>query len=1187
MLRLIFGRAGSGKSRLCLEEISNKLKETSSSFPLIYLIPEQASFQAEYALATASPPGGSIRAQVFSFKRLAWKVMQETGEKQHLFIDDTGKSMLMLRILEEKKRKLQLFKHAGEQPGTVVSLVRLYNEMKRYCLTSSHLRHILQQKEAGMPLLLRDKLTDLSLIMEEMEQEMEGHYLDGEGTLGVLSRKIADSEYLRQAEIWVDGFYNFTRLEEQVLGKLIQESKGVTITFCLERDYPPEEKLPLTSPFYSAALACRRLTEEAYGCGLSVEKIFLPGKRATRFTGNVVLQHLEKNIHRFPTNPFSARKNAGKDFPLILATAQNRRVEVEAAARKIIHLARECGYRWREMVILVSNLEEYSSLLTTVLRDYEIPYFLDQERSASFHPLLELIRSSMEVITRGWRYDGVFRCIKTGFLFPRPQKGNVEQEWRRKAARLENYVLAFGIQGNRWLDEKPWSYTFRDTLEEDFADQKESTRAEEKALREIDETRRFLAAPLAVFQAEFKKAAGVKEKTSALFYFLESVSVVERLESWSKEDLEKGDLEKSREHIQVYNGIINLMEQLVELMGEMEISSAQFARILETGLDNLSLSLVPPSLDQIMVGNIARTRPGDVRCAFILGANDGILPSRLQDEGIFTEEERQNLENVGLELAPGVGRRLLEQQFLLYMALTRASSLLWISYPRSDEEGRALMPALLIARLKDLFPSLKEQFLQIEPEENPDLRQGEKETEEGEILSFLVHPRQTLSLLTVQLSRWKEGREIHPLWWDIYNWYASEEKWREEGLRLLKGIFYRNKETPLAQDVSRRLYGEQWKASVSRLEKYRACPFSQFLSYGLRLSERKLYRLESLDIGRFFHMALRNVTVSFQEKQIEFEDLDEKTCLDLVEEEVNQLVPKLQKEILLSSNRYIYLASRLKKTVGLAVLKMVEHYRRSRFRPLGVELSFGAESDIPTLEFSLENGGRVEMVGRIDRVDLARDEEGKAYLRVIDYKSGLVNLSIPEIFYGLSLQLLTYLDILLTTSPQWLKEAAFPAGIFYFRIYAPFINAQGKLTGDELAGELLKCYRMQGHCLAEPEVVRLMDNCLTKGYSPVLPVGLSKEGSLYKNSAVLSAEQFAALRKHVRFILRETAEDIFRGIVEIRPFKFGKKRACTYCRYKAVCQFDSCSEENAFHLLPDLDEKDIWQLLQRGYAHEK
>ena len=433
--------------------------------------------------------------------------MQETGEKQHLFIDDTGKSMIMLKILEENKKKLRLFKHAGEQPGTLAHLVRFYNEMKRHYFTSSALREVLNQKKGEFPLLLQDKLADLSVIMEEMEDKMEGHYLDGEDMLSVLIRKIPDSKYLQEAEIWVDGFYDFTRLEHRVLESLMKTSKKVTITLCLDRDYLPEEKLLLNSPFYSSALACQGLIQKASSCGIPVEKVFLPGKDATRWSRNAILSHLEQNLYRFPAKPYPEQQKEIKTSSLILATAQKKRDEVESVARKIVHQVRDDAYRWRDIAVLAGNLEEYRDLLITVFENYDIPFFLDQERSAAFHPLVEFIRSSVEIIIRGWRYDCVFRCIKTGFLFPLQKNKNVEQEWRKRAFRLENYVLAFGIQGSRWLDKKPWTYSLRDTLEEELnlTVGNKKTQAEEKALYEINKTRLFLITFLAAFQQEFKK----------------------------------------------------------------------------------------------------------------------------------------------------------------------------------------------------------------------------------------------------------------------------------------------------------------------------------------------------------------------------------------------------------------------------------------------------------------------------------------------------------------------------------------------------------------------------------------------------------------------------------------------------------------------------------------------------------
>jgi len=453
-------------------------------------------------------------------------------------------------------------------------------------------------------------------------------------------------------------------------------------------------------------------------------------------------------------------------------------------------------------------------------------------------------------------------------------------------------------------------------------------------------------------------------------------------------------------------------------------------------------------------------------------------------------------------------------------------------------------------------------------------------------LPYIAHPRRALSHLAVQLSRWKKGAEIHPLWWEMYNWYAKEEYWRQQARRLLGGIFYENRERPLAAETSLQIYGEELKASVSRLERFQACPFSHFISHGLRLRERQVYRLESPDIGRFFHAALRNFAVTLQEKRLEWGELDSESCLQLASEEVERLVPRLQKEILLSSSRYRYLSGKLKETVGRAVLILGEHARRSNFRPAGLELSFGPGGILPGISFELENGCRVELAGRIDRVDLAHDKDGQAYLRVIDYKSGWTDLKLLEVYYGLSLQVLTYLDIVLTQAHTWLKEVPLPAGVLYFCVHTPLISSGGVLPPDKIEQEMRKRYKMKGLVLEDRQIVRMMDNSLKKGYSEIIPVGITAEGGFYKNSATITRERFEQLRQHVRRLIKAAAGKIIGGQVEINPYRLGKSQACTYCPYKAICQFDLSLEGNSFRLLKSEKAEHIWNYLEKDREKE-
>ena len=1276
-LRLVLGRAGSGKSKLCQDEIARELRERPDGFPLIYIVPEQATFLEEYALATVPGLGGTIRAQVLSFRRLAWKVMQEVGGGKRLFIDDTGKGMVLRKVLEKQRSRLRVFKHSGEKVGVVENLVQLYNELKRSCIPVSRLREIFQKRVdvgADLPSLFQEKMNDFLLILEEAERELAGLYIDAEDYLSLLVELLPRSAYIAEAEVWVDGFYGFTNQEYAVLEGLLGRCRRVTVTACLDRFRSPEEVLDELDPFYPAALTCQKLQQLANRCRIPVEKVILgKGPRKAplpRFASSPELAHLEQKLYSYPAIPYK-----GEISCLTLAAAPNRRCEVESLARGMIRRARDEGYRWRDMAVIVSELDDYCDVISTVFGDYHIPFFLDQKRPVIHHPLVEFIRSAIEVANRNWRYDAVFRCIKTEFLLPASGDAHLRRKWRERTDRLENYVLACGIQGKLWLQDEPWEYPVRDTLEEEEDGGEKLSAGEQAFLQQINETRKMVSAPLIHFQEKFKQAATVKDKTAALYGLLQETGAWERMESWSEEALKKGNAEKAREHLQVYRGVVELMDQLVEIMGEEKISSSFYARILETGMESLRLSLVPPSLDQVLVGNVERSRPGRVKLVYLLGINDGALPSRPSEDGFFSEEERETIRGWGLDPAPGSKRRLLDEQFLIYMALTRASEGLWISYSLADEEGRALLPSPLIARIKKIFPSLKERLLSGEPEggqaavkegsaalardegkEGSFPTQAVCERSAGEVaagipididaatasaadidadaataddadidavaataddvdtdagvdtaagagtdavaadnataataaylLHYIADPRRTLSHLSVQLGRFKKGERIHPLWWDVYNWFARQERWREPSKRLLSGIFHENRERPIRPETGLELYGRHLRASVSRLERFRSCPFSHFVSHGLRLKERRIYRLEAPDIGRFFHAALRNFALSLGDLGLEWGELGNEECLRLVHREVERLLPRLQKEILLSSSRYRYLALKLRNTVARTVLVLSEHARQSSFKPVGLELSFGTGGQLPALVLELDNGCKVEMAGRIDRVDLARDDEGKAYLRVIDYKSGRTDLKLSDIYYGLSMQMLVYLDVLLTHALKWLQEEALPAGMLYFRVHTPLINLDEFQPLEKIESTIRRCYKMKGKVLEDVRVVRLMDNLLEKGYSEIIPVGLTRDGSFYKNSATLSGERLTLLRGHTRSLIRKSALGITGGRVDIAPYRLGKRKACTYCSYKAVCQFDPLLGTNDYRILRREDDEQIWRCLQKRHLQK-
>ncbi|ETT33742.1 ATP-dependent nuclease subunit b [Paenibacillus sp. FSL R5-192] len=1163
-VRFVIGRAGSGKSSLITREITSLLQQEPQGTPLILLVPEQSSFRTEQALVSSGAIKGTMRAEVLGFRRLAYRVMQEAGGSARIPIGAEGKKMLLYKVIQRRKEELKLFGASGSQLGFIGELNDLYSEFKRYEVDPSMLEDGLSGgNSSSTSPILEDKLHDLNLIYRDYEQELTNLYIDDEDTLTELTDRLSESALLQDAQIWIDGFQGFTPQEMSVIGRLMLQSSSVTIALTLDRPYdhgalPGELEL-----FYPTASAYARLKGMADELGVTSDITVLDSEIPPRYKDRPGLAHLEAGFDRR-----IRWKSEGLDSGIQLVAAENRRAEMEGALREMRRLAQNEGARYRDMAVLVRQLDTYADIVEPLFRDYDVPVFLDRRRNELHHPLSEFIRSALDIVRRHWRYEDVFRCVKTDLLLPRD--GSITRE---DMDQLENYVLACGIHGYRWTDGKPWKYVPSLSLEDNGQDGR--SRGRDQMLSLMESCRTVITDSLGVFEKRMKKAKTAKAQCEALYRLLEDAEIAWKLENMSAEAKAQGDPERSREHRQMWGAVLDLLDQMVDMMGNERLDITLFSGMIETGLTELKLGLVPPALDQVLMGSMDRTRLQDIKYVFILGAVDGELPAVPQDDGVLTELERALLTERGVALGPGATRQMLDERFLIYTALTAASSQLWLSYPVADDEGKTLLPSEIVRHVRKMF-GLQEQ---------PLLAQPPVANSEEAHWSYVTHPGQSLSTLIGQLRKWRRGEDIPEMWWAVYNWHVSRETSRPQLERLMGSIFYRNRALPLRTATSRRLYGTEVRTSVSRMERFVACPFSHFASHGLRLKERQLYRLQAPDIGQLFHAALSQLAMRLREENRSWGSLTPDQCRQEAEQTVEQIAPQLQGEILLSTKRYGYIFRKLKDIVSRASVILGEQSRRGSFEPIGLELDFGPDKTLPPLRFELENGCVMEIVGRIDRVDVAEGENG-LLLRVIDYKSSQTDLKLHEVYYGLSLQMLTYLEVLLSAAEEWLGETAMPGGTLYFHVHNPLLQSANGMTSEQAGQELLKRFKMKGLLLADRDAIAQMDNTLDKGYSAIIPVALKADGSFYSSAAVATPEQWDTLLASVRSNIREIGTRITDGDVAIEPYRIQQEVACTFCPYKPVCQFDENIEGNEYNLLSKPGKQQIWDMLSHTKGGE-
>lgn len=1171
-IRFLVGRAGSGKTSKCLNEIREKLlKEPKGETPLILLVPEQATFQAEHDLITTPDLPGLIRGQVLSFRRLSWRVMQETGNTAGIVIDEIGKKLLLQRILQKHREQFKMFQAASGKMGFIDELHTLFSELSRYCISASGLQSSmgnLGENLMGKASHIQAKLEDIEIVYREYEELMTTRYLDSDGYLNLLAEQLPESMTFKGAELWVDGFYGLTPQELAVISAGLSHFENVTISLCLDRSYNAAEEPNEMDLFYPTATTMVQLQQCIQDLGMPpAEVILLNEDELPRYKQSKMLAHLERHYENRLSPGRQTYQDPSNDITIY--SAVNRRAEVDGAAREIIRLIRDEGLRYRDLQVRVRNMEDYGDLIRTQFMEFDIPFFLDQKRTILHHPLVEFIRSALDVILHNWRFDAVFRCVKTDFLLEldyKPTKKTSRRVSRQEMDELENLVLAYGIQGSRWTDTRNWSFKTHRSIEDETTDTED-----EIFNNRMDNCRRVVSRPLKVFQKKLKAAANVKEQVGALYSLLEDVKVPQILFVLSDEAQMEGKPEKGKIHSQIWENCIDMLDQMVDIMGEDIISLELFGQLVETGLESIRQGLVPPSLDQVLIGSIDRTRSAQSKVVFVLGVNDGVLPGVMGEDGLITEHEREIIYDAGLRMAETSRRRLLNEQFLIYTVLCAPSHRLWISYPYADDEGKSMLPSEVINHVKGLFPKIENKQLWTQPSSLMD-----EETQ----LDFITGTGQVLSHLIVQLKGFMNGENIHDGWLNVYNYYLSQEKLKGKMELIANSLRYNNQEEKLQMQTSLLLYGNSLQSSVSRMERFVACPFSHFASNGLRLEERKTHRLEAPAIGQLYHAALSSLMKDIQSEDKALEDLTEEELLIRVSYIVDTLSPRVHDNILSSTARFQFISRKLKQILFRSALALMEHAKRGSFKPIGFEVGFGPNEKLPALEVDLDDGRSMNIVGRIDRIDHAVQDSG-SLLRILDYKSSSTNLDLSKVYHGLSLQMLTYLDVVLTHSERLIGDSATPAGVLYFHVHNPMIQNANPLTEDSIEKEVWKEFKTKGLVLADEDVVKLMDGSISS-HSELLPVSLKSDGSFMKKSSIAQLEQWDQLRKHVRKTVKDIGSEIMSGKVDIAPYRMGKKSACDFCPQKSVCQFEPLLTGNGHRIIETMSEDTVWESIERS-----
>lgn len=1120
MVRFVLGRAGKGKTRYIFDEIARCI-DSNVDKRMILLVPEQYTLQAERDLIEHLRLPGLIHLEVLSLSRLAERVFEETGGIKSVLLNEQGRQMALRKVIEELSPHLALYVHAARQPGFIQQCAALMSEFKQNIVDIEELARL--QEIFGKDQLLRDKLHDAALIYQGLTRFLKDKkYIDNDDYLLALIERMHQAVSLHGAYIWVDSFVTFSPLSLRIIQELMLLSSMISITLTLDPHASPRD----AELFEPSRRALKRLQEFASKASLKQEIAALfPDPYLDRRRPE--LSHLESELYAFPAHPSDRETDS-----ISVWACSNIYDEIDRLAREITAQARDRGLRWRDMAVVCGDIETYGPLIQRAFEEYGIPCFIDNKRSVMNNPLVRFILSLLDTIQNGYLPLDVMSGLKTGLAGLN----------RNDCEALENYVLRLGIKGRRW--KKPF------------------TRGSEQVLEQVEALRQIVIGQLEGLEADWNRQTNCSARIAALFNFLHNAGVKERLEAQIDSLMQRQLWEKAQESAQIWNIISETLEQMAVLAGELDISLSEFRQLLETGLRSYELAVIPPTIDQVLVGSVARSKSQKLKVLFVVGVNDGVLPGYANPSSLLNNEERSRLSDQGFELGWNASSRISEENFLIYHAFSQPGDRLFVSWPAADIEGRALRPSLLIRQIQRIFPRLG--------------MVGAEAGDEGSAFGQTSTPGGTFKYLVKAL---RDNSSLPGEWQAVYQWYKASPDWKAKLAMVNKGLNYNTRDQALPPEIVRQVWPTPLYTSVSRLERFVLCPFSHFLNYGIEARERKIYSIEAPDLGDFYHRLLFEFALRLDKYGLGWPDLSRDITGRLVDEVLNDLVPEFGDGILESSFRNHYLAQRLGR-VGLRTIETLGiELARSNFQPSCYEMRFGRGSSLPALAVNLDDGESMYIEGRIDRIDLF-ENENESFVRIIDYKSGRKDLNLSDVYYGLSLQLLVYLKALLAGKGLNTRHPVQPAGVLYVPIDDPLLKADDSQmeSGDLMVREM----RFRGIVLKDVELIRNMDRELESGPG-YLPVSLNKDASVSRLSSTLDRESFNSLFNYLDRLLQNIGRELKNGIINIAPVKSGNRTACQVCKYQSVCQFDRRLPGNRYKILAPLSrEEALERILNEG-----
>jgi ATP-dependent helicase/nuclease subunit B len=1064
-------------------------------------------------------------------------------------LTDGLRKLIMSYAVDKSKDNLILYSKSTDI-NNIDLIVESLKEFKSGKISSEDIQNICNTLDEG---ILKQKLSEFKCIFDNYNNLTKKEFLDPLDNLNDISNFLSENPVFSQYTVFIDSFHTFNCQQMNIIENILAQVKESYITLCCDDNYHKckDEELNLFSPVYSTI---NKLLKISANHRIKTNIINLP-ENLPRFKNNE-LKELQKNF--FMANTFEKRQvfhsacRAGKgrlreqfafsgnnahgndpslytDFNdnITIYNADNIYEECDYISKTIKKLIVTQHYRFKDFAIITGDAEHYISILKEYLKKYNIQYFIDEPKSPLNNSLLNLVFSVISCVINNYDSQDIIKYLKTGLT-----EFNIEE-----ISEIENYILLWEIKNEEWL--LPFTKNPRGFSSE-FEDE------EINQLSKLNHLRKKIISPLEIFKKNCTNASGHKICFS-LYQFLERINIQKNIQDFCNHLIESKDELLSEELAKVWDILINSLDEIDKIFYSQKISLKKFMNLLNMAVKSEDIAFIPQNIDEVTVGSVGRIRLSNPKIIFIIGAIDGIFPKVSKINSIISDEERQYLISLGLNMNQTLKQQDIYERFLTYLAVTSSTEKVFISWPSRNISLSENLPSEIISNIKNIFPGIKVKNIQ-----------------NATLDDFIWCESSAFELLVKNFQKYENP------FYTLKHYFYNKNNYSEKILSLERIVKKRVLDFD-DKENSKKLFGNKMELSASKIKTFYLCKFYYFCKYGLNAKERKKAKFDSLEYGNLIHFILENIF-----RNSGHENLQNCSNFNIAEkskELINLYVNENLGGFENKSKRFNYQILKCLTTVELAVKYICDDLKQSRFIPIGGEIKIASFGDIAPLNIKIDDDIFVQIVGKIDRIDQMNAEDAK-YIRIVDYKTGADKFKLSDILYGLNLQMFLYM---MSVINDYKYKNVNPAGILYLRIANPNIKSEELKTKENIKDKIYQNFKMDGLILNNELIIEGMDKGITNTFIPVSKY----KNNTFKDTNLISQEDFNLITEYIEKKVTKMGKNLINGKISASPLTIknsqGKDTSCSICPYKPICGY----EEEIFTEITDLNKEDVIKKIRK------